>query len=257
MKIQSILFSAFALAAIRAQETPANPAEQPKAPQETAHKEVSICYETFSLSLAMAAKLQREQLPDSELYARVLAAVEKQTARQETFLVVRSRSSQHVTTANTSEQIYPTEFEPGKLPGSVAFSVTPSASVPDAGKPGKTPEPPMFKGLMTPATPTAFETRNTGVTLEIEQTLSDDNKSVNLRLVPEHVTPVGRVSFGQGVSTTEMAIFETQRCNTAVSLRINNPFLLSTMNRPKVSKVDTDSANRVWFAFLTATLAKP
>jgi hypothetical protein len=35
------------------------------------------------------------------------------------------------------------------------------------------------------------------------------------------------------------------------------PFLLGTMNRPPVSKVDADSDNRIWFAFVTVYSVKP
>lgn len=249
MKIQSILFSVFSLAVLQAQE--AGP------------KNISVCYETFSLPLAMAAKLQREQLADPELYERLVAAVEKETVRQETLTLLRCRSSQKATTESISEQIYPTEYEAAGVPGSVTVSATPStakdgpAPVPDAEKGKNATDPTTFDGVRTPATPSAFDTRNTGVTLEFEPTLSDDEKLVDLRIVPEHNTMVGRSSYGQGVSITEMPVFETQRSNTAAAVRVNQPFLLSTMNRPPVSKVDPDSANRVWFAFVTVSLAKP
>ncbi len=91
----------------------------------------------------------------------------------------------------------------------------------------------------------------------MEPTLSENGKVVDLRVVPEHVTMVGRSTWGQEISTTEMPIFECQRLSHAAIVPINQPFLLGTVNRPPVSSVDPDSANRVWFAFVTVTLAKP
>lgn len=249
MKISSILFSAFFLGGLHAQEA--------------VPKNISVCYETFSLPLAMAAGLQREQLADPELYERLTAAVAKDTVRQETLTVMRCLSSRSSTDESISEQIYPTEFVPARSPDPVTASATSSSAkggqgpVPDSGKARIAENPSVPDGLTVPAVPKAFDTRNTGATLEMEPTLSDDEKFVHLRIVPEHVTAVGRTSFGQGIAATETPVFEAQRTNTAVTLRVNRPFLLSTMNRPPVSQVDPGSADRVWFAFITATLSKP
>lgn len=268
MKIHSLLISTLAIAIAHAQEKPADPfreapSGEPAALEASEPKNISICYETFSLPLALAAKLQREQLVDSELYTRLVAAVEKQTARQETFTVLRAKSGQKATTESISEQIYPTEFEPAEIPNSVGVSITPpsgteaSAPVLDTEKLKNAANPAVLNGLKTSAAPKAFDTRNTGVTLEIEPTLGNDQRTLDLRLVPEHVALVDRSAWGQGVSTAEMPLFETQRVNTSATVQINQPFLLSTISRPPVSKIDPDSANRVWFAFVTATLAKP
>lgn len=268
MKIQSLLIGACAIAVLQAQEKPADPFRESKAgdaaaPEKSGPTNISICWETFSLPLAMAAKLQREQLPDSEFYARLVAAVEKQTARQETFTVLRGRSGQRAFAEAISEQIYPTEFALVGLPGTVGVPAAPSpvkggpATASNPEKPGNAAKPKTVEGFGTPPTPTAFETRNTGMTLEIESTLSEDEKILDLRLVPEVITAVGRSAWGQGVSTTEMPVFEAQRTNTTATLQINRPYLLSTINRPPASEADPDAANRVWFLFITATLAKP
>lgn len=224
---------------------------------------ISICYETFSLPLAMAAKIQREQLSDSELYARLTGAVEKQEARQESFTVLRSKSGNKATTESVTEQVYATEFEPPEIPQTVGVSIIPAEvkddanPIPDTSKLKDAADIDSFAGLKTPATPTAFEIRNVGNTLEIEPTLGQDNKTLDLRLAPEHVTLVGQSTNGQGVSKTDMPIFETQRLNTSAVIIIGQPFLLGTVSRPPNSKVDPDSATRVWFSFVTATLAKP
>ncbi len=110
--------------------------------------------------------------------------------------------------------------------------------------------------LVTPATGTAFETRNVGVTVEAEVVLSEDLKFADVRIMPEHVADVERSTWGQGVSTLEMLTFETQRLSTGATVRIGEPFLLGTLNRPPVSKVDPDSANGVWFAFVTVDISK-
>ncbi|MEO5917634.1 MAG: hypothetical protein ABIS50_25615 [Luteolibacter sp.] len=268
MKTHLLLITALAATSLHAQEKPADPYREPKkdaasVEQSAPYVDISICCETFSLPLAVAAKLQRQQLPDSELYKQLLASVEKQTARQESFTVLRGKSGQKSTAESISEQIYPKEYEPAELPNSVGVAMSPpdakdqQTPVPDPSKLQSSPDLSSFNGLQTPATPTAFETRNVGTTLEIEPTLGEDLKILDLRIVPEIVTEVGRSAYGQGLSTTESPVFESQRINASFTVLINQPFLMGTLNRPPVSKVDPDSANRVWFAFVTATLAKP
>lgn len=269
MKIQSLLISTFAIAVLHAQDKPVDPYRETQAGDAAAHessdpKNISICWESFSLPLATAAKLQRERLADSELYARLVAAVEKQTVRQETFTVLRVGSGQAKATVESfTEQIYPTEFETAEVPLSVGVSVPPTlakdapAPMTDIEKLRNAIDLTTAGGLHTPALPTSFETRNVGATLEVESTLSEDEKTVDLHIVPEEVTSAGSLSWGQGVSTAEVPVFEAQRTNCGARITVNRPYLLSTISRPPNSKVDPDAANRVWFAFITATLAKP
>ncbi len=79
---------------------------------------------------------------------------------------------------------------------------------------------------------------------------------MDLRLFPEHVTLVGQSTAGQEFSTTEMPIFECQRISTTAKVKIGEPHLLGTLSRPPGSEQEEDSANRVWFGFVTAKIAK-
>lgn len=262
MKLHTLLVTTFAIASLSAQKTGADPyVNNPKAPVEQPATEgpvnLSVCYEDFSLPLSLAATLQREGPTDPVLYAKILAALGKDTVRQETFLVLGGKSGQKVNNESITEMIYPTEFEPPRVSNAVSTGVT------GLNKEGKeiqapiAPVPGPVGIARIPATPSAFETRNTGFTFEMEATLSDDLRMADLRLVPEHVTLVGHSKAGQEFSTTEMPIFESQRVNTSITTKVNEPFLLGTVSRPPVSKQDPDSANRVWFAFVTVTLVKP
>jgi hypothetical protein len=251
MKIQTLLIITFALSFANAQEQAADPYKADDTQAEEASQcgcyAISICYEDFSLPLAMAAALQQEQLTDAELYAKVRASLgkdaDKDIVRQETFVVARAPSGQKASVEHVTEIIYPTEYAPANVFDAAAL--TPAQ-----------PKPSSVCIPSAPAIPTAFETRNVGFTLEIEPTLSEAGKNVNLRLVPERVTLVGQSIAGQDISKTEMPIFEVQRINTSSRLKMNVPFMIGTMNLPANSKQDPDSAKRVWFAFVTATLSK-
>lgn len=232
-------------------------------PGDSGPMNLSICYEAFSVSLASAVKLQKENPSDPDLYAALSTALEKKEAKQEAFTIVRCKSGQKATGEAIVEQIYPTEYESPGLPTTLGVAVstkpakddTPSAL--NANDLKNAPELSSLGGIATPSTPTAFETRNTGVTVEVEATAGEDGKFVDLRIVPDHTALVDESIFGQGLSKVQMPVFESQRINTAITTRTNKPALLGTINRSPASKLDTDSANRVWFAFVTVTVARP
>ena len=178
-------------------------------------------------------------------------------------MVLRSRSGQKAMSDSVSEQMSPGSYSSPELPNSVGVALSPPQ--PKDG-PTPLPEPANLKdapglgsleGIRTPASPGDFQTRKIGTTLEIVATLDESGTIVDLIAAPSVSALAGRLSWGQGLSASEFPIIETQSIHTASALRINQPFLLGTINRPSDSKIDPDSANRVWFAFVTVTLAKP
>ncbi len=211
--------------------------------QDNRPKHASICFETFSLDLADAAELRRKVMGDQKLYDEILTRVAKGQAVQESFSVLRSRSGEKALLENISEFIYPTEYEKASVPNSLRLT----SSGGEAEKAG-------FPAVIAEATPTSFETRNTGLSLEIEPTLAQNDLIIDLRIAPNFTTLVEKSKFGKGASETEMPTFETQRIETSATVWAGRPFLLGTPSRPPVSKVDADSAKRVWFAFVTVDI---
>jgi hypothetical protein len=258
----SLLAGLLTLSGLHAQGNPAtppaadpfvrNPGQEAAGEAALVPKVVSVCVETFSVELADAAALYHKKLPDSKVYAELTARVGKGQAKQEAFTVIRARSGEKALVENISEFIYPTEFDHGNAP-----NTTPAPPIPSDGTKPAIPTPPATPAPPTvtaPVMPTSFETRNTGVTLEIEPTIGDNDEIIDLRIIPDRVTLVERVKWGQGVSETEMPIFETQRMTLATTLIAGQPQMLGTPSRPPVSKVDADSANRVWVSFVTADI---
>ena len=79
-------------------------------------------------------------------------------------------------------------------------------------------------------------------------------KIIDLRIEPDAVFLAGNSEWGQELSKTEMPIFERQSLNTGATILPKRPYLLGTFNRPPSSKIASNSANRVWFAFVTARI---
>lgn len=113
-----------------------------------------------------------------------------------------SRSGERSKIEVIREFIYPTEYEPPELPNSVGGEVfTDLVTGEQASASPPTP--------VTPAHPTAFETKNVGVTLEVEPTVGPDKHYIELSLRPELVEFQGFVNYGSpinGVSSGGLAI---------------------------------------------------
>ncbi|RYD25031.1 MAG: hypothetical protein EOP87_25130, partial [Verrucomicrobiaceae bacterium] len=171
MKIQSLILLLALVSGLRAQNAPAadpyvkESQSTDAASRPAGHPNISVCYETFSLPLALAAKLRRDRTSDAELYARLGTAAGKDGIRQESFGIVRGLSAQKATTESVTEEIYPTEFVPPTMPGTLEVEVPLSSAAKPAEPADGTGGPP------APATPAAFDTRNVGNSMEVEATM--------------------------------------------------------------------------------------
>ena len=100
------------------------------------------------------------------------------------------------------EFTYPTEYEPPELPNTTTTTTfidftTGETAVSSPGT------------VVTPATPTAFETRNVGVSLEVEPTVGPNKNYIELSLSPEFVEFDGFINYGSpinGASATNVAV---------------------------------------------------
>ena len=149
---------------------------------------------------------------------------------------------------------YPTEFNPPEPPpaatgtgASTAILVTGFVS----------------QGIVTPSTPTAFETRDVGVTLEVEPVVGPDNYTIDLNLSPEVVEFEGFINYGSpilgpfvpldiagnpipgtSITTTILTpnvvnqpIFSTRKVTTSVSIWDGQTVALGGLIREDVQKV--------------------
>ncbi len=147
---------------------------------------------------------------------------------------VTAKSGQKATIEIIREFIYPTEYEPPDLPNSFGGNNQNNGGIGGtgiglgSGSSGGFP--------VTPATPTAFDTRNTGVTLEIEPTIGDNDFVIDLRFVPEIVEFEGFINYGSPIQSPgsdalgnpmtsvitenriEMPVFSSRRVNTSLTI---------------------------------------
>ncbi len=161
---------------------------------------------------------------------------------------VTARSGEKATIEIIREFIYPTEYEPPELPNSIGATGGQGGGLGVGSNSGIFP--------VTPATPTSFETRNTGVTLEIEPTIDSNNFVIDLRFAPDIVEFEGFVNYGSpiqspatdflGNPTTvtitenriEMPVFSSRKVTTALTIYDGYTVAVGGLMREDVQTVE-------------------
>jgi general secretion pathway protein D len=162
---------------------------------------------------------------------------------------VTTKSGQRAIIEVVREFRYPSTFTPPQVP-----SISSSTGNTVVG--GSTTVP----VVVTPTTPQTWETRNTGVTLEVEPVVGGDATTIDLNLVPQVVEFEGFINYGSpinavGVNTIAGAIstsvpvvltenvinqpvFSTRKVTTSVSVYDGQTVVLGGLMREDVQKTE-------------------
>lgn len=144
---------------------------------------------------------------------------------------------------------YPTEFNPPEPPPpQQGSSSSTSTTIPFGSI--------ITQGVVTPTTPTAFETRNLGVTLEVEPVIGPDGYTIDLNLSPEVVEFDGFINYGSPIlgaqynaltatisqptvtdNIINQPVFSTRKVTTSVSIWDGQTIALGGLIREDVQKV--------------------
>ena len=143
---------------------------------------------------------------------------------------------------------YPTEFNPPQVP-------PPSDSQQTGGSQGAGGIV-VTSGIVTPSTPSAFEKRDLGVSLEVEPQVGADNYTIDLSLSPEVVEFDGFVNYGSPIigptynaltgiqpfvitpNVINQPIFSVRKVTTSVSIWDGQTVALGGLIREDVQKVN-------------------
>jgi general secretion pathway protein D len=115
---------------------------------------------------------------------------------------VTTKSGQRAVIEIVREFRYPTQFQPPQIPQTVG-AVTSRSDTDIISLGGSSSVP------VTPTTPTAFETRNTGVTLEVEPVVGPDGVTIDLNLVPQVVEFEGFINYGSPILAPRSSFLDT------------------------------------------------
>lgn len=199
--------------------------EKAKTPQASPDITVVVEYievnqETFS-DHHLGTPLKKDA---GQLRKEVQKWVKSEKAEIRETLIVRTRSGQRSKVEAVREIIYPTKYE---------FPPVPLVKR-EKDKNGKAKEVDMTLPLLPviPPTPTAFETRNAGTSLEVDAVLSKDESTIDLNLAVEWVVLLPRREWENKMGDQEQKIetptFHTSRIRTAVSLNNGSYAFLGT-----------------------------
>ncbi|HEY8900432.1 MAG TPA: Amuc_1098 family type IV pilus outer membrane protein [Chthoniobacterales bacterium] len=97
---------------------------------------------------------------------------------------VTAKSGQRAVINLVREFKYPTQFDPPQIPQTVGTGFTP----------------------VTPTTPSAFDTRNLGVELEVEPTVGPDGYTIELNLSPRVTEFDGFINYGSPIYTSAQTV---------------------------------------------------
>lgn len=228
---------------VAAESSPFDPAPQsPDDPYDhfdpymTAPKAVRVQVEYIELSHLELSRLLMDYKPRgtnaTDLRKLVQKLLEKDQAKILETQIVVARSGEMATTESIEEYIYPTEYDP---------VIDPPKS---DGEEKDTAFP------INHCMPTAFETRNVGSTLEIEPTIGENDKMVNLRLNPEIVLHTGNVIWQEfkdqqgNVYKAEMPNFYTVRLSTAITTYTGQYYMVGALT-PSDDKGKRDPSRKI------------
>src|SRR5207237_9931651 len=85
------------------------------------------------------------------------------------------------------------------------------------------------RAVFTPTTPTAFETGNTGVTLEVEPVVWPDGVTIDLNLVPQVVEFEGFINYGSPIFAISPPVTSLNPV-TGLTTLLTSPNVLLTAN---------------------------
>jgi hypothetical protein len=231
------------IAALLAEDKELNPFDHPELGEV---RMIQVRVEFVEMSHAKLTELLFHEEPETSDATALRETVAKlvkggEATILETMMITAS-GGKSAKTESVREFIYPTEYEPPEIPTEV--------DLPDK-KGGLTPDDIKALWMMaTPATPTAFETRHLGSTLEVEATLAAAHKQIDLTLCPEIVWHTGNIIWAErkdglgNVSRIEMPAFYTISIRTAVTC-VDGQYCLMAALSPKDQNGVTDFTRKV------------
>lgn len=142
-------------------------------------------------------------------------------------------SSTNMELESISERIYPTNYIPPDIAGYELLHKDPPEDG-DKDKPGVEPLPDWLDKLTTAATPTAFETRNTGTTLTATvQPVAVAEKSWDVVVAFSSVDFTGDTSYGEAALHAAMPVMGSFRTGGLLRLKEGQWRLLSVTEPPR------------------------
>jgi len=122
--------------------------------------------------------------PQFQMMVRLLSQQSGSDVLQSSSVMVQPGQIARI--SQVREFIYPTEYDPPEIPNDLGFISLGGVRV----------SVPVTEFPAVPATPTAFEMRELGGVIEVEPTVSSDNKTINLNVLADFTEFGGFINYG-------------------------------------------------------------
>ncbi len=172
-------------------------------------------------------------------YQMILRGVKQKNDNSQIWVPsVVTAPGQKATIYSGRDFIYPEEYEPGEVPNTV-----------ETGNGAASP--------VTPPTPTSFTTKQLGMLLEVEPTVSDDKNYIDLSINPNLSSFEGFVNYGSPIQTAQidpitglvtpqvisrneilMPVFRVIRTNTNVTIQDGHTLVIGGLKEHRVETVN-------------------
>jgi general secretion pathway protein D len=140
---------------------------------------------------------------------------------------VTTKSGQRAIIEVVREFRYPRTYTPPQVPSIGTTTTTGSQVVPV---------------VVTPTTPQDWETRNTGVTLEVEPVVGGDATTIDLNLVPQVVEFEGFINYGSPINAVGVSTVSTRGIQTSIPVLLTE----NVINQPVFSTRKVTTSVSVW-----------
>ena len=159
---------------------------------------------------------------------------------------ITAQDNQEATIEIAREFRYPTDFTPPQVPQNIGGGGAGGGGAAAGGGGAATTQ----SIPVTPATPQAWDTRKTGVTLKVTPKIMGDNYAVSLDLEPEVVEFEGFINYGSPIQSVTMqsaaataigSIAQTPKAVTITENVINSPIFAVRKVRTNVTILDGET----------------
>lgn len=220
----------------------------PKSPVENLDKQLQIQVEWIEVDAETATDLLMDENPAQPAVIRssnagplrqtLQESIDKGKATLVESVMVTARSGQRAKAESIHEYIYPTEYDAGSFVHSEKSLGTATKQIAPQAR--------------------NFETRNVGVTLEVDPVIGSDERIIDLNLAPELVYLTGKESWGKHEaegSAVEvlMPSFYTVKTTTQVTL-VAGEYLLMSVQSPRNLETGMTDPERKILVFVKANL---
>jgi hypothetical protein len=184
-------------------------------PPASANMELTLVY--YSMDRETAREILSTGFTGDACYNAVKELADKKQAKLERITVLNTKSGQRAVVFETEEVRYPTQY-------------------------------------YQPFQPTDFETRNCGLTIEIEPTLDEPGGSVlDLKIVPDLASYEGDLQ--EGSNFAPQPLIEERKITTGLSALVGEHTLIGTASDPGDDGVNgRKDTGRTWLCFVQTTL---